>query len=478
MTRRPRVEHPSQLRRPPKYAPVPDLSLATRGGKIATFAHEMRRPLLPHQQFIADVATEMLPAGSPFLFKRRLVIVSLPRQTGKTTLQRSVFVERCMTFARARTFMTAQLGKYASARWKDLVGDIEASPLLGSWVDVKRGKGDESATFPNGSQIMPFAAGPNALHSETPPLVGVDEAWAFTAEEGAELIRAIRPAQQTLWERQLWVISAAGDAKSEWWLELQDTGRASTLDPDSEIAYFEWAIQDDADPYDEDAWQFHPGLDGLVTIETLREEAKPENNKHADWLRGYMNRATKQSERMVLDLDAWEQQAQPLVPAGRPGAVAYGYDVAIDRSCASVWSAWTDPAGVVQLQVLDTREGDEWVAETVGRLHAAGAGAIGADDGGPARMVTDALTRARVPVTVLDGKTTSTAWAAFKADRGMRHSGSPTLRAALEVAVERKTGDTVRLSRRDSLGVIDAAIAAYVARWLAQRLTSPIQLWA
>ena len=478
MTRPPRVAHPSELRRPPQFATLPDLSLSTRGGKIAVLAREMGKPLRPHQQYIADVATEMLPAGSPFLFKRRLVIVSLPRQTGKTTLQRPVFVERCMTFAKSTMFMTAQKGKYSSERWADLVDDLEASPLVSSWIDIKRGKGSEVATFPNRSEIKPFAPGPDALHGETPPLVSIDEGWAFDLVRGGNLMRAIRPAQQTLWHRQLWVFSAAGDASSTWWEEMEATGQASLDDPDSEIAYFRWGLPDGADPYDERAWSFHPGLDGLITIDTLREEAKPENNKHADWLRGYMNVATKVREHTVIDIPTWDDQAAPLAPAISPDQVAYGYDVAIDRSCASVWSAWLDPAGVVQLRVLDTREGYEWLPLVITNLHRAGVGAIGADDGGPARIVTDALVRDGIPVTVLDGKTSSTAWNAFKSDTSMRHSGSPVLRRALEVAVERPMGDTVRLSRRDSLGVVDAAVAAYVARWLAQRLTTnSLQMW-
>jgi hypothetical protein len=471
-----RVEHPSQLRRPPRYATLPDLSLRTRGHKIAVLAREMGKPMLPHQRYIADVATEMNPPGHPFLFRRRLVVVSLPRQTGKTTLQRPVFVERCMARPQAKAFMTAQMGKYSSERWNDLVSDLEASPVFRSWTRIVRGKGSERCHFPNGSFISPFAPGPEALHGETPPIVSVDEGWAFSAEEGAALLKAIRPAQQTLWDRQLWIFSAAGDASSEWWNALQEQGRASVNDPLSDMAYFEWSIADGADPYDEDAWQFHPGLDGLISIDTLREESNPERNPHADWLRGFMNRATVTRDVVVIDLDLWDTLTGPQQPPS-PREVAYGYDVAIDRTAASVWTAWRAPDGKLDLHVHKSAEGADWLAEHVGAIHREHPGAsIAADDGGPARVVTDALVRAGVPVRTLVGRDASTAWTSFKAEvagRRVRHEGSALLRRSLEVAAERSIGDATALSRRLSLGAIDPLVAAQAAAWFADRAPGP-----
>lgn len=436
----------------------------------------MERPLLPHQQYISDVATEMNPEGHPFLFRRRLVVVSLPRQTGKTTLQRPLFVERCISRPRTSAYMTAQLGKDSADRWGDLVEDLETSPLFSSWTKIARGKGHERCTFPNRSFIAPFAPGKKALHGTTPPIVSVDEGWAFTPEGGSALMKAIRPAQQTVWDRQLWVFSAAGDAESQWWLDLQEQGRASIADPLSDMAYFEWSIAEDADPYDEDAWQFHPGLDGLITIDTLREEAKPERNSHGDWLRGYMNRTTFVRDATVLDLDQWDTLVGPQAPP-EPRRLAYGYDVAIDRTAASVWTAWRGPDGKLDLHVHRSDDGADWLPEYIGAIHREHpASTIAADNGGPSRIVTDALARAGVPVKVLLGQEASTAWTSFKAEANggrIRHDGSPGLRRGLEVAVERAIGDATMISRRYSLGPVDAPIAATVAGWYADRAQGP-----
>ncbi|MDR3067991.1 MAG: phage terminase family protein [Cellulomonas sp.] len=469
-----RVEHPSQLARPPKHATLPDLSAPTRGRKIALLATETRKPLLPHQQYIADVATEMNPPGSPFLFRRRIVVVSLPRQTGKTTLQRPVVLERCLSRPRTRVFMTAQLGKYASARWADLVDDFTVSPLIASWVRVLRGKGSESCTFPNGSAISPFPPEKDALHGETPPLVTIDEGWAFSQDQGDDLMRAIRPAQQTLWDRQVWVFSAAGSPESAWWDSLCAAGRASLTDPGSDMAYFDWSLPDDADPYDEDAWQFHPGLDGLITLETLREESNPERNSPSDWLRGFMNRPTKVRTNQVIDLAVWDAlAAAQVVPA--PERVVLGFDSAVDLSESSVWAAWTD-GQTLDLHVFEHHPGADWLADCLTRAHRAGYVTIATQERGPARGIADALRSTGVPVVGVNDTDTATAWGEIKAKvqyGRLRHDGEPALRDALTTTAERRVGDVRTLDREASSGPICPVTSATAAAWVAMHDPTP-----
>lgn len=473
-----RAMAPEDLARPPRYATRRNPELRTRGGKVGVLAAEMGRPLKPHQQYIADVGTELNPPGSRLRFRYQLVVVSLPRQTGKTTLMRPVFVERTLSGSGVEAYMTAQHGKDAGKRWEQLVADVETSPLLGSFVTVKRGKGDQACMFPNGSYIAPFAPGPKSLHGYTPPIVMVDEGWAFSAEDGADLMKAIRPAQITRTDRQLWIISAAGDASSEWWEQLTAAGRASVDDPLSTMAYFEWSMDPDADPYDPASWDFHPGLDGLITKDDLREEAKPENNSHGDFLRGFMNISTKVRTNTVVNLATWDdlkaEQTRPDL-----SQVAFAYDVAVDRSSASVWAAWRDADGTLQLHVHERKDGAAWLPGFVAGLLDDGL-LVAADDGGPARGVTKELQRLGYRVETLTGRDLTTAWANFKGaveDRALQHDGSPALRAALEVAVERTAGDMLAPSRRHSLGPIDPAMAATVAAWFADHAGSPVQIF-
>ena len=472
------VVDPYALERPFRYATRQTPRLRSRGRHVGAIARALGRPLYPHQAYIADVATELNPPGSHLLFRYQRVIIAEPRQVGKTTLLRPVMLDRCLMRPGTSVFMTAQNGKYASARWADVVDDLEPTPF-GEFATIKRGKGSEVCAWPNGSRIAPFPPTRDGLHGETPDLVGIDEGWAFSAEDGLDLMRAVRPAQQTRRARQVWIMSAAGSADSEWWDELVEIGRASVDDPNSDTAYFEHSMSADADPYDPASWEFHPGLYGLITLDDLANEAKPANNTHADFLRGFMNHPTKVRAQTVLDLDALDALAGPQTPPP-PSESVFAFDVAIDRTTASIWRAWIDDAGRTQLRVVESREGDGWLTDTLARIANAHGVTLHHYAGGPAAAHADALTRAGVEVETLAGPERGTAWEAFKGavhSEQLRTDGSPALRAGFEVAVERTDDDGTRLSRRRSLGPIDAPLSALTARWYAERAGSTVQVW-
>lgn len=468
------------LRRGFRYATERNPDLRTRGGKIGVLARSLGRPLRPHQQFIADVATEINPPGSRLFFRYQRIIIAEPRQVGKTVLLRPVMLDRCLTWPGTDVFMTAQTGKDGGERWDDLVGDLQTSPF-GRFLEVKRGKGSQVARFPNASTIAPFAPTRDGLHGESPDLVGIDEAWSFSQDGGLDVMRAVRPAQITRTRRQLWILSAAGTADSEWWNELVEVGRASVDDPSSTTAYFEHSMDPDADPYDPASWEFHPGLDGLITVDDLAEEAKPENNTHADFLRGFMNISTKVRDKTVIDLDEWTLRAAPQSPPTPDTVVTYAYDLALDRTTATIYAAWPAPDGKTDLKILRTGEhGEAWLADAAANVYREHGQPLHTWDGGPARQVTDALQRDGIPVETVTGTERSTAWVAFKAAvnaKQIRHDAAPALRAALEIAVEIDTDDETRPSRRRSLGPIDPLLSAATARWFSDRATPAVQIF-
>lgn len=472
-----RILRLEDLRRPPTAATRRNPELRTRGGKIGVLAAALGRPLKPHQQYIADVATELNPPGSRLRFRYQLVIVSLPRQTGKTTLMRPICLERTLSRPGVQVFTTAQSGKDASARWEDLVADLSTSAVFRSMLAIKRGKGDQRATMPNGSFIAPFTPDKESLHGYSPELVFVDEGWAFDGVQGADLMKAIRPAQITKRDRQLYVASAAGDVTSEWWTELMRIGRESLDDPTSPIAFFDWSMDPSLDPDDPASWEFHPGLDGLITIEDLAAEHRA--NAPADFLRGFMNVPTTTSAGAVVDVAEWDTRARSELEQPDPSRLAVAYDVALDRSSASVWSAWLDDAGTLHLHVVRTAPDVGWLAPYLGAFISKHRPAVvAADDGGPARMVTDQLRRAGHRIETLAGRDYGTAWTEFKtAVPDLVHDGTPALRDGLVATVERRVGEQLGPSRHHSARPVDAVIAAMVAAWHATRIPTSIPIY-
>src|SRR6187431_776274 len=228
------------------------------GPLVAHLAALLGTPLMPWQRYVADVALELHP-DDPGRWRYPTVIVTVPRQSGKTTLLRAVALDRCLTRARTRVFMTAQTGKDAHTRWKDTVEVIERSPF-GPHVKVNRAAGAPTFILPNSSQVRAFAPTPKSIHGETPHLVMIDEGWAFDAAQGEDLMGAIRPAQITIADRQLWIVSTRGSADSTFLDAWIDAGRLATRDPGAAVAFFEWSAAEGADAYDPATWEFHPAL--------------------------------------------------------------------------------------------------------------------------------------------------------------------------------------------------------------------------
>lgn len=474
---------------PPRYSRERDPRMATDGAKVGVIARALGTPLLPWQQLVADVATEYaptdvagkndprVPEGRPRRWRYRTVVVTVPRQCGKSVLTRVVQVQRAIMSARHHVFMTAQMGKDAAERWADLAEAVESSAMLSRLAHrPRRSVGSQSVRFLNQSWIRPFAPGPKAVHGYSPHMVSIDEAWAFDAAEGEALLAAIRPAMQTRTDRQLWIVSTAGDARSAFLRELVDRGRAGT---DPELAYFEWSADPDADPYDPETWAFHPGLGHLITLEDLAGEAAAmRGSAHGAFVRGYLNVSTLSRE-TVMPLDRWDALATEQTPPP-PSALTLAYDVDHDRRAASIWAAWRE-GDTTHTRCVMYRHGWTWLAPTVAQLREDWRpAAIGADDAGAARQVTDDLRNTYgLEVETLTARDFATATGAVLASTdhdaagNLAHDGSPIARHAIENAATRRMGQAIAWDRNASLTGISPVIALTVAARLAEHGAPP-----
>ena len=190
-----------------KYATRRDPSRPTFGNRVAHVAAEvMGTPLMPWQRQVADVAME-LSLETPGEWQYTTVIVSVPRQSGKTALMRAVAADRILSYRDHIVQMTAQTGKDARKRWDQICKalDVDNHPTQ---FEAYRSKGSECLTYRRtGSRLMPFAPTPKSIHGDSLNLVMIDEAWAFDEESGDALIAAVNPTFATVLDNQLWIVS-------------------------------------------------------------------------------------------------------------------------------------------------------------------------------------------------------------------------------------------------------------------------------
>lgn len=444
---------------PPAYATPRDPSRRTDGARIGRIAKALGKPLMPWQQYVADVATERDEIGH---YVYDLVFVTVPRQSGKTTLFDVVQADRAMTVRNASIFYTAQTQKDAAARFKDFAKLVQQSPLA-AVAQFRWSLGSTGMRLPNHSEIKLFAPTEDALHGETPLLVGLDEIFAHSEQLGDAMLEgAIIPAQITIaGQAQTWLFSTAGTAESTFMRKWVERGRAGTR---RGLAYFEWSLPDGADPYDpEEIAAFHPGVGHTISIDALMRIASDGDMSPAKWLRGFCNRWTETTE-PIFDLDEWDQLAAPQTPPARSDLV-FAYDVG--EHAAAVTAAWTDRAtGRPQIRTVHRAPGTIWLPGLMQQLAKYKPRAIVADDGGATRRVTAQLRKAGLTVETLGARDLATATdllLTLARDRVLQHDGSKTLREGIAHVQLQRNGDARRFARNGSTGMTAGIIAAAVA---------------
>lgn len=466
----------------PTHSPERGAGWLTEGPEIALIARLMGVELMPWQQWVVDRATEyQIGHDGRRVYRYATVLVTVPRQSGKTTLVGPVQLHRVITRPGSKAFFTAQTGHAAGRRMQDLIQAVTGSPLTDVIVPRYQ-NGSEGFTVPgNGSSLRRFAPTEDAIHGETPALVTIDEIWKFTEAKGNALIGGISPAMITLHgSAQLWMISTRGTAQSGFMNGLVDRGRAGD---DPSMAYFEWSLADGLDPYSPESWwTYHPALGNTITEAGLLDERRKLAGNPGEWVRAYCNRLSAADDPIVTP-EGWAALADPtMTPPADLSALTIAYEVAPDNALSAVVAAWRD-AGRPRTRIVHQAPGSAWVAGYVTARRDEWGCQIAADDGGPARRITAQLTAAGVPVRTLTMPERGTAdleWLAAARDTGdLSHDGSPAFAAAVAAAVLRTTNGVARVSRDHSAAAAAAVIASSVALFAgdyAEQPTEP-QIW-
>lgn len=465
---------------PPKYATPRNPYRRSLGGQIAKLAEALGKPPMPWQQLVYDVATEVDEDGR---LVYELVLITVPRQSGKTTLVGPMQLHRAITNPGIRCFYTAQTGKDARKRFEDLATIVKESPLK-EVAQFRWSAGDEGISFPNGSAVKVFAPTMDAIHGETPPLVTLDEIWKYDELLGDALLEgAILPAQITLsGRRQVWMISTAGTALSTFMRKWVERGRASVearaagLEPAwPKLAYFEWGLADGDDPDDPTSYErFHPAVGYTQTVEDLVELGA--SMSRAERLRALCNVWLEAAD-PLFSAEEWAALEQPMaVPSKRELAITY--EIAANSDTGSVVAVW-DEDGVPCGRVLHTAPGTTWMHDFIVKLFREWRPAVlGADDGGPTRRLTDQLRRtlgedAVVTLGARDFATASEAFLEHVRTQHLKHDGSRTFAEAIQHLVLKRVGEVTRFSRNDSTGPIAGIVAFAVGIWLHEHGDGP-----
>lgn len=417
---------------------------------------------MPAQRLGLDVALEVDRRGRRV---HPVVVWLLPRRAGKTVSVTGALADLAIRRPGSAGYYTAQRGSLASQWFRE-----DFLPLLTPMRRLYKpslSTGRESLTWANRAKTAVFAPTRDALHSRFSDLAVIDEAWAFDAARGGELLQGVAPTQKTRPGAQIWIMSAAGDATSTFLNGQLAAAREYAAAGDPAVCLVEFGVPDDEDPTDPDTVErYHPAVGWTIEPGSL---AADKALLGADGFARAYGCWTPPAISVATDIDpaAWTEHTDPApVPASLP--VAFGFDVGPGRDWAVVAAA-RRPDGTVWLDVVDcgTRPDDRLVG-LLARLQRSTRPrpAIGVDDAGPARDVAEAAERAGLTLHRLSGRDYAAGCAMFadQVNAGrVWHRGQPELDGAVAALATRPLGDAWAWSRRRAAGTIAPAVAATVA---------------
>jgi len=442
----------------PLYCTPRTLERPSIGGRAVNLARALGRPFDPWQRQVAMTAGELTETGT---LAYPTVCLIVPRRAGKTLVALLSALGLVIGGPGRRAWYTLHRREIGAALWRDeLFPMLEVSGLGGPRAThlfgLRRSNGSESVTVRRlGSTMRLFAPSGEALRSQNADAVIVDEAREFTAEQGATLEAAVRPAQARRALRQLWVISSAPGprAPATYLRKYRDRGRAAVAAGRRDgVLYVEFAAPRDM-PWDDPAtWVAghpaiaagHIGADALIPdLEEM--DAETFQAEYLGWW------APEHDRPGVIDLESWAAAAGTVELDPLPGWIVAA-DVTPDRARGAVAIA-APSGGGVHVELVAQGAGVTWVVgaalEVLGRRRDA---RVVVDTYGPsANLGVELATRARGRVIELATPEAARCCATFVdliADRRVSHRAQPELDAALVEAVGRRYGDSWLWDRR------------------------------
>lgn len=429
----------------PRYATARSPERETLGRAAVRVAQVLGRPLMPWQRRVVDVALEVNAAG-------RLVygdvVLTVPRQSGKSYLLLVLQLTRGLLEPRSSIVYSAQSALDARKKLADdWLPMVLASPL-GSQVTPFLAPGREALRFANGSLQQLVASTATAGHGLVVDLGILDEAFS---QRDARWEQAIRPAQMTRPDPQLWIVSTAGvRSTSEYLWERVQSGRlAVEADVRDALAYFEWSAEDDADPADAETWRgCMPALGHTVSEDTVAVAQK--SMARSEFARGYLNRWVAAGADPIVELAAWEALAEP--DAAKPDWTVLGVDVSPKGASAAI-VAVGERGGLLYGAVLEAGEGTDWLLPALGRRLEDGQYVV-VDERAVEALLHEIKSLAGVGrVIALGARDVSAAcafWLRIVNEGKLRHRGESELLVALDGAGQRTLGDGWAWSRAKS----------------------------
>lgn len=323
------------------------------------------------------------------------VVVEMPRRSSKSTSIACVLFGRAILRPRYKITFSAQSGTKSQEFFRDWVAEIDLAH-----IDVPDSERPYKVRLQNGSMQIAFRNGSvfrvlsqpsaKALRGGAADVVWFDEAQEFDKDQGDDLKAGALPLMDTRDDAQLILSGTAGKARSGWFWETLEVGRAAGPG----VSILEYAAPADTtyEQINDDAvWlAAHPGIGTLTTLEKMRSRRATFSDPR--WSAEYLGLWAEDYTTAVFPAHEWAAAEEAI--EGFPKDVAFGYDISPNGSTAAVVAAWrVDDVAYVEL--VAQQNGSSWVRPRIVELSKKYRAPVGFNDIGGVRAVGEEIERAR-----------------------------------------------------------------------------------
>lgn len=392
--------------------------------------------------------------------------LAVPRQNGKNAALE--IRELYGMVALGEKFLhTAHEVKTARKAFLRLAGFFENPrqwPELASLVDsVRKTNGQEAIHLTNGGSVEFVARSRGSGRGYTVDVLVCDEAQELTDEQ----LEALLPTIASAPKGNPQILMTGTPPPPGTTAEVFERTRKQALAGEGDrLSWHEWSMGDDDSLDDRDVWQaVNPALGlrlGWEAVETEREQMSEDG--FARERLGSWNRSALAG---VIRPELWSEVEDP--ESSRSGRVAFAVDMPPEGGVVSIAVAGKRSDGLWHVELVDHREGTDWVAGRVAELVSKHKPyGVWLDPSSTAGSLSPSLEDAGVKPETVTRREMAGACVAFLSDveeGRLRHIGQPKLSVAVQSARKRTVGDSWAWHRRNTDSDISPLVAVTLARW-------------
>lgn len=465
----------------PRVGNWPDY-VTSSGVEAVELAASAGLVLDPWQEFVLTHGLGEQADGRWAAFK---VSVWVPRQNGKGAIIEARELAGLFLFRERLILHSAHEYKTAAEAYIRIKELIQSTPDLDRRVNkywqANGEQGIELTRAAGGGRLRFIARSRGSGRGFSGDLNILDEAQELTGQQMAALL----PTMSARPNPQIWFFGTPPEDPGAWAYGLRADGEAGV----PRMAHFDWGADLDLTSPEDlrrarediDLWYAcNPALGRRISEEFVRDEAGPSGlgDRFAIERLGVWPPRVADGPK-VLDINVWNGLCDP--GSQIDGDVAFAVDMtpSRDRACIAVYGVRAD--GVGHVEVIDQREGTDWVVGRLAQLSERWQPvAVGLDIKGPAVTLLTELEKAglhrpddparpaRGDLAIPTAQDVAAACGQFAdavAQSTIRHTGQDVLATAIRGAKTRPLGDAWAWARRVSSADISPLVAVTLARW-------------